>query len=256
MVSRTSAPEILQQHVMTFAIGNPSLRLGLCGATIAPRHEEHYNKQFRSKATNMIIHRCPKWLSLLLGNALRFVAAPAVIAIVSGIQLASAAALVNKPVYDRGSKSYFELVDASDMIKGYGANEGPTWSQANDLAREREYKGVHGRLAVVQSVETHFFLERTFEPDSESWIGLRLWCTRRTLQWSDGQDLKPGSFAAWDKNWNQDVYTCSGAGSSSAGMMIYAPIAYTRVSYGFRWIAKGSGKRFHYFFVEYPTGHP
>lgn len=167
-----------------------------------------------------------------------------------------AAPLFDTPVYDPGAKSYFELVDASHMVKGYGSNEGPTWAQANQFATRRMYKGVYGRLATVDSVDTHYFLERTFQPNYQTWIGLRLWCTRHVLQWAGGQTLKPGTFQAWDKRWNQDIYTCSGAGTSAAGMQVYAPVAYTSISDGFRWIAKGSGKRYYYFFVQYPTGHP
>lgn len=166
------------------------------------------------------------------------------------------AQLLNTPVYDPGSKSYFELVDGRNMIKGYGSSEGPNWEEALKLARARAYKGVNGRLAVVQSIETHFFLERTFQPEWQSWIGLRLWCTRHVLQWSDGQVWKPGAFQAWDSQWSHDTYTCNSAGQSPTGMKVYAPISYTPISEGFRWVAMGIQKRFYSFFVQYPTGHP
>lgn len=161
--------------------------------------------------------------------------------------------LLNTPVYDPGSKSYFELVDGLHM-KGCTeteCNEGPNWGQADQLARARAYKGVNGRLAVVQSIETHFFLERTFQPQWQSWIGLRLLCGRRVLQWSDGQIQKPSSFQAWDKQWSHDPYTCDGA-----AQQVYAGVAYTPVADGFRWFAMGIQKRFYSYFVQYPTGRP
>lgn len=167
-----------------------------------------------------------------------------------------AASLLNTPVYDPSSKSYFELVDGSHMIKGYGSNEGPKWDEAFNFAKARVYKGVNGRLAIVESAQTHFFLQQTFHPDSPSWIGLRLWCARRILVWSDRQNLKPAAFQAWDAHWSHDPYTCNGAGPSASGLKIFAPVAYSSIADGFRWIAVGASKRFYYFFVQYPTGHP
>lgn len=159
--------------------------------------------------------------------------------------------LLNTPVYDPGSKSYFELVNGLNLqnCKGNACNEGPNWNEADKLANARAYKGVNGRLATVQSIETHFFLERTFQPKWDSWIGLRLWCGRHVLQWSDGQNLKPGSFQAWDKQWSHDSFTCTEASQ-------FAPIAYSSISEGFRWFAMGHKKRYYSFFVQYPTGHP
>src|SRR5215469_10250438 len=67
--------------------------------------------------------------------------------------------LLNTPVYDPASKSYFEMVDgAHGLVTGYNAYEGPTWEQAEALAKQREYGGVHGRLAIVPDAETHEFL--------------------------------------------------------------------------------------------------
>ena len=165
--------------------------------------------------------------------------------VVAMVRLAQAA-----PVYDAESKSYFEMVDGRNLQKNV-YDEGPTWPEALTLAKQRSYKGVAGRLAIVKDLATHDFLERTFQPGSYVWIGLRYWCAAHKLQWSDGETPAPNAFGAWDKNWRQDVYAC--AGNTPGDFM---PIAYSPIEAGFRWIGKGSGKRYYFYFVEYPAGHP
>jgi hypothetical protein len=161
----------------------------------------------------------------------------------------AAADLLDTPVYDPVSKSYFEMVDGLKIYKGYMAHEGPNWAQAHDLARGRAYGGVQGRLATVSSVTTHEFLEQTFKPSNYVWIGLRYFCGAQKLQWDNGEALARGSFQAWDSNWRQDPYACNGP------IQTYMPVAYSPLP-GFRWVGKGIEKRYYYFFVEYPTGHP
>lgn len=169
------------------------------------------------------------------------------------LKLAAAAELAIVPIYDPASKSYFEMVDGvkSKLISsGEGVWEGPRWGEAYRFAQERVYKGVRGRLAIVKSFETHAFLLRTFHPDSEAWIGLRYWCKARQLQWSDGTTADGHSYKAWAKNWRQDVYACASSVPNE-----YMPVAYSAAP-SFQWIGKGINKRYYYFFVEYPTGHP
>jgi hypothetical protein len=153
--------------------------------------------------------------------------------------------LYDTPIYDPDSKSYFALIWArtENVYRAY------TWDMANKQAVTRQYKGVHGHLAVVDSVEVHEFLQHTFHTPCETWIGLRYWCGPRSLQWVDSHYWKPGSFAAWDANWKQDVYACAG------GKTDYMPVAYEPVAKGFRWIGKGVGKEYAAYFIEFPTGH-
>jgi lectin-like protein len=158
--------------------------------------------------------------------------------------------LLDTPVQDPASKSYFEMVDGSHgMVKGPVAHEGPNWGEAYRLSQMRVYKGVRGRLAIVKSLETHQFLSLTFRPKSHVWIGLRYWCNSRKLQWSDGEMMTPGSFRAWAKEWKQDIYACA----STGGPTEYMPVAYSPLP-TFDWIGKGINKRYYYFFVEYPVG--
>ena len=163
--------------------------------------------------------------------------------------------LLDTPVYSPDTKSYFEMVDGSHgMVARFPSaagvvHEGPNWAEAYQLAQERTFKGVRGRLAIVKSFETHEFLSHTFRPKADVWIGLRYWCTARKLQWSDGEMMSPGSFQAWARQWKQDVYACA----SDGGPREYMPIAYSALP-TFDWIGKGIHKRYPYFFVEYPTG--
>src|SRR5690242_10060017 len=119
---------------------------------------------------------------------------------------AMAEALYNTPVYDPASKSYWSLVDVHDRRVGYHA--GYEWRDAAADAARSEYKGVHGRLAIVASAETHEFLLRTFRPTTDAWIGLRYMCETRLLIDSAGHSHAKTAFAPWDANWKQDIYIC------------------------------------------------
>jgi hypothetical protein len=153
--------------------------------------------------------------------------------------------LIGVPIYDQESKRYFALMHTSS-----GPNSG-LWDQVAQAARNQSYRGARGRLAIVDSLEVHEFLLRSFRPSHYQyiWIGLRYRCRAKTLEWTDGRIFQRGEFQAWDKNWNQDVYVCSDHNNPSE----WAPVAY---SPQFRWIAKGRNKRYDWYFVEYPTGRP
>lgn len=167
-----------------------------------------------------------------------------------------AADLLNTPVYDPESKSYFEMVDgAHGLVKGYGSNEGPTWAQAEVFAKGMSYKDVPGRLATVRTFATHAFLMRTFHPSSRAWIGLRYWCGSEQLEDSTGRMLSRNEFIAWAQNWRGGDFICVPDPSTHRPSPTdYAPVAYSAMSEGFRWVALGSNKRFYFFFVEFPTG--
>ena len=152
------------------------------------------------------------------------------------------------PVYDPVSKSYFALWwshDRKDIYHGYN------YMHADAEARGLMFKGVHGRLAVVDSMEVHEFLMRTFHPLEPVLIGVRYSCARRRLIASNGEDVS--SFRPpWDTPWDQGEKTCAG---NPPPPTLYASIAYSAVDKGFRWYAKSFGKEFFAYFVEFPVGH-
>jgi hypothetical protein len=156
--------------------------------------------------------------------------------------------LINVPVYDPESKRYFALMHVDSPIEWDSQ-----WDKVNQHARTQVFKGIRGRLAIVDSLEVHEFLLRTFRPNHYQpiWIGLRYLCRSKKLEWSDGRMWQPGSFQFWDSaGWNQDVFTCNSKDDPND----WAPIAYSPEMHG--WIAKGRGKGFYWYFIEYPTGQP
>jgi len=153
--------------------------------------------------------------------------------------------IVNTPVYNRGTKSYFELV--------VGAKCHCTWGEAYTYAQRLEYKGVRGRLAPVENAEVHEFLMRTFKPQYQTWIGIRYLCKGRAVQYSTGKLMSRGDFSAWEAQWNQSGPK---ACDKSYNVAQYLGVAYSPISEGFRWFAKESHKYYQQFFVEFPTGHP
>lgn len=176
-------------------------------------------------------------------------------AIVSAMVTTASAAVFDTPVYDPVSKKYYALVNVRAPNEPYPRNEGFTWELADSDARSRTYRGVQGRLAVVNSIGVHEFLLQNFHSDVEAWIGLRYWCKRHKLQWSDGTYLDRGTFSAWDPVWKQDSGACNSDTSlHPKNAEQFMPVAYGRFS--FRWIGKGWGKRYVEYFIEFPTGHP
>jgi hypothetical protein len=153
----------------------------------------------------------------------------------------------NKPIYDPASKSYFELVK---LTKGDDADHylpSMNWSNAEAFARRRAYKGALGRLATIKAGDTHFFILTSLRPSTFTWIGLRYSCDTQKFRWSDGTALVE-EFQAWHATWNQSGESCL-KGS-------FMGVAYTPISDGFRWVAKGRAKLYTDLLVEYPTGAP
>jgi hypothetical protein len=151
---------------------------------------------------------------------------------------------VGVPIYDPVSKRYFALMRIDRGSDG-------VWDQIAKQAQRLTFKGVRGRLAIVDSLEIHQFLQQTFRPNGYQymWIGLQYHCRARKLQWSDGRTYQRGSFQAWDRQWKQDVYFCG----DTADPNDWAPVAYSPQG---TWIAKGRHKGYEWYYVEYPTGKP
>lgn len=166
--------------------------------------------------------------------------------------LAADLPLPRTPIYNPASKSYFQLFD--DNV--YPGN----WNAARARAATHAYKGVRGRLAVVDKPETHAFLLQTFKLTQRKvavWIGLRYWCDARLLQWEDGSPFEPSepeAFRLWHADWSRsDADACSFTRSAKVG---FAPVYYRTIGALTRWQAVGAAKYFSYYLVEFPTGGP
>jgi hypothetical protein len=170
--------------------------------------------------------------------------------------------IFNKPKYNPITKSYFELYspDASDPKKNRVALSGGIgWKKANVLASRRTYRGVRGRLAVVDTPETHNFLRENFRPKLAAWIGLRYWCNFNKLQWVTGKFHKRGKFHKWGPVWNHSAKSPHDDPSHKAycerqDNKHYFGVHYWGTQYGFFWNANGRYKEFNALFIEYPTG--
>lgn len=151
------------------------------------------------------------------------------------------------PIYDPVSMRYFALMKAD---KRFTSVEWSIWREVKKQAESQVFKGVHGRLAVVDSSEVHEFLLRHFpsDPYRYAWIGLQYHCRKKQLEWSNGQILGRGAFEAWATKWKIDGWACSDTNTPTD----YAPVAY---SPQMRWVMVGHSKGFDYYFVEFPTGH-
>lgn len=172
------------------------------------------------------------------------------VAFLACLQSASAAPLFNTPVYNPHTKSYFLLVKqrAGEFDRGV---EGNRWINAEQYAEQHVFKGVRGRLAVVKDLETTAWVEATFRPAAEAWIGLRYVCNERQLKWTDGTYYRPGDFQLWTKDWYQsEEIPCSSTPNEEMPVEIYNDLD------GVHWAARGYAKVFEFFFMEYPTGQP
>lgn len=174
---------------------------------------------------------------------------------------AAASPLYDTPVYDPSSKSYFALIDGTKRQTRY--HTGYVWSEAFEEAQTRLFHGVRGRLATIRSVETYEFLLTTFKSDTDTWIGYRYMCQSRQLLNSTGLSLSKASFQAWDTEWKQDEFACAVnkfthdyGTTDTPSAKAYAPIAIQPAAKGFRWFAKGPGKGYTAYLIEWPTGGP
>jgi hypothetical protein len=155
----------------------------------------------------------------------------------------------NSPVYNPASKSYFQL---------FGDNENPgTWDAARTRAGMKSFKGVRGRLAVIDSADTHSFVVRTFnltQRKNTVWIGLRYWCSAHLLQWEVGRAFSPSDpdhFKMWHSQWSRSEE--SACGLSKSVKEGFAPVYYRTIGNITRWQAVGAAKYFSYYLVEFPT---
>lgn len=171
----------------------------------------------------------------------------------------------NKPIYNEKTKSYFELYNPT--VKTPGANKAGYdpryqffWDKAQRVAAGKIYKGVRGRLAVVNSPQIHSFLQKHFKLGEPAWIGLRYWCSFNKLQWVTGEIHPLSAFHRWGRVWNVDGPSPTGTKNSGgceqgrAGR--YLPVHYWSTKQGFFWNANGYRKGFSSLFIEYTTGKP
>jgi Lectin C-type domain len=159
--------------------------------------------------------------------------------------------LFDVKVYDSESKSYFE------MKKG---NIVGSYLQALTYAKSQSYRGVRGRLAVIRSKQTQEFINRTFRPFTETWIGLRLQCRSRKLVWVTGKIIaRNKDYTNWGQRWHYpDSYLpCKSKGSGGDRFNnIFAGIGLVPFRGVIRWWAMAPGHAVRRAIVEYPTGKP
>lgn len=163
--------------------------------------------------------------------------------------IAAAGTVGDPPIYNPASKSYFQLLTKPVTNSG-------VWTSIQKLALSNVFKGVRGRLAVVDSPETHEFIVQNFDLSREVWIGLRYWCDFRMLQWSDSRPYSPsdpGHFSAWHPQWYRNATTnCE---TWRSGEQAFMPVYYRPLGQmNARWQASGPAKGFERYLVEYPTG--
>ncbi len=165
----------------------------------------------------------------------------------AGTTAFSAAKPGDPPIYNPASKSYFQLLTQTTQKR--------SWRFARSAALSRTFKGVRGRLAVIDRPETHQFILQNFEVNEEIWIGLRYWCRFRMLQWNDLKPYSPGDpgrFHAWHPQWYRVSPECAAWRSKEQA---YRPVYYQPLGErNARWQASGPGKGFARYLVEYPTG--
>ena len=166
----------------------------------------------------------------------------------AGTTAFSAAKPGDPPIYNPASKSYFQLLTQTTIKK--------TWRDAHRAALSKTFKGVRGRLAVIDRPETHQFILQNFDLGKPTWIGLRYWCPFRMLEWNGLRPYSPGDsghFHAWHPQWSRGGgKTCS---PNWTGANAYMPFYYESLgTRNARWQASGPAKFFARFLVEYPTG--
>jgi hypothetical protein len=162
----------------------------------------------------------------------------------------------NRPVYNPGTKSYFEYYFPGtgflyDSEKQYG------WEEAEKIATTRTFHGVRGRLAVIKTAETNKFIVDHLHPEDGAWIGLKYMCDLRTLRWVTGEFWPLDAYHNWGAVWNIEGTSPKGRSRSAClGYMPWMGVHYWGSAANYKWNANGTGKRFGWMIIEYPTGKP
>ena len=152
------------------------------------------------------------------------------------------------PIYNPASKSYFEL---RYRFKGI------TWAKMGQEAGAHQFKGVQGRLAVIDSYETHAFLSENIPRHFPAWIGMYVDCKTMNVYWVNGEQQLNSKINFWNNPWYRDSrIRCSSQGISMMSVWLLPQRNYKQYggSAGSRWVATGPHKGDHYMLVEYPTG--
>lgn len=187
-------------------------------------------------------------MTIDLGPRSKLILAAVLAFVTLGGQAAVAQPVINKPVYNPESKSYFELV-RDDITNGSGqggGGQGPGWGEAKQLAAKRYFKGIQGRLAMISSAQTELFIITSLRPTNPTWFGVYYDCASRNLRWASGEPLQNGAYTHWDpENWNRmngDSFCFAGA-NSMPGFLAEAKY----------WALQGPSKHYNFYLVEYPT---
>ena len=156
-------------------------------------------------------------------------------------------------IYNPHTKSHFQLF-RDNIHPG-------RWVSAHARAKTKYYKGVAGRLAHVEDLETHQFLIENLGLKNEKqpiWIGLRYWCALKMLQWTSDRAFSPSDperFRIWHTNWSaQGPNQTACDMSASYGPRGFTPVYYRTINGVTRWQATGAGKYYDRYIVEYLTG--
>jgi len=191
----------------------------------------------------------PRRAGARLARTLRATAAAALL---WGLCLTGGAAIAaagpgDAPVYNPATKSYFQMLPTTSR---HG-----NWPESLVEAQGQFYKGVRGRLAVINTPEVHEFVMRNFDVSREMWIGLRYWCEFRLLEWVGLRPFSPsdpGHFRAWHPQWWRGQQLCppNARGPDAFVGVYYQPTSKSSAL----WQAVGQGKGFGRVLVEYPTG--
>ena len=176
--------------------------------------------------------------------------ASVIVILMQGTAVFAAGDADDPPIYNPASQSYFQLVT---LLPPGQPNS--RWIQAYNLVQKLSFKGVRGRLAVVDSAETHKFIRQNFNIVGPTWIGLRYWCHYRKLMWNTSRPFaprQPENFSAWHTQWQRsENVPCDGAAARHHALGVYYSL---HGGEDFRWQAVGPQKGFPWSLVEYPTG--
>lgn len=159
--------------------------------------------------------------------------------------------LVDVPIYDSHSKSYFKFVYTRGINKGgYG--------QMRAFARSQYFQGVRGRLAVIRSKETQELINKVIRPPSETWIGLRMSCRGRKLYWVTGEELdRRKDYTNWGREWEyRNNYKICLSSYAHKDSRKYGGIALVNYRGVHRWWAIVPGHATFMAIIEFPTGRP
>lgn len=165
----------------------------------------------------------------------------------------AAAPLLYEPIIFEGNGNAYVLIDTKRQPDGSYKNKPDLrWLAAESVARNATYKGVAGRLAIIDSAALDMFIRTNLRPNRLAWFGVQYICDQQRWVYSNDETIPVNAYTNWHPtSWGAPVL----GNTLDCGMYPYlAGYLKSDESGGLYWGLNTSSKAYGQYIVEFPLG--